>query len=485
MKILLVEDNVNDTLLLKEYLKRSNESYELTDVTTIVKAQQLAEMYFDVILLDLFLPDSSGLDSFHLINKTFPKTPIIVLSGLTDAKVAVEAIGLGAQDYITKGDFNERLLFRALQYAIERKRNQDKIRATNERYELLAKASGEAVWEVELETSIMLHKNSGINEMFGYSPEDVKPSTFWWYQKVHEEDRAALKTAIATAFNEKAESFCFETRFRCNDGSYKFTFNRACIIYENKQPVRLVGSTQNIHELRIAQQELQQKELRHQQAITENTIQVQETERGELGRELHDNINQLLASSKICLETAMKNNETQEKMLPLAFKNLSLAIEDIRKLCKRLVPPSLEDIGFDEAINEMLAPIEESNSIRFRKKISIVSAPPAIQLMLFRIIQEQVHNILKYANATDVLIKVKQTETALQVEISDNGIGFNVKKKAKGIGLSNIKSRTELHGGKVKITSSPGFGCILQLTIPLVNPLPNNHRYETNVHYHH
>lgn len=132
MKILLIEDNPADVRILREMLMSVNIStllvdpIELVDVTKVADGfDAIRESQFDLILLDLSLPDSIGLNTFRNVYKNNQSLPIIVLSGLDDQAIAVQAVREGAQDYLVKGHVDSNLLIRSMQYAIERKRVQD------------------------------------------------------------------------------------------------------------------------------------------------------------------------------------------------------------------------------------------------------------------------------------------------------------------------------------------------------------------------
>ena len=88
------------------------------------------------------------------------------------------------------------------------------------------------------------------------------------------------------------------------------------------------------------------------------------------------------------------------------------------------------------------------------------------KLIIYRIVQEQINNILKHSKATESQIELKTHNKRLQLLVKDNGIGFDPTKKAKGIGLNNIISRVEMHNGDMEIISSPGKGCMLKVEIP-------------------
>ena len=124
IKILLVEDNPGDLKIIQEMLKESQYTpFKLTHAPKLKDGlKTLQNNKFDVIILDLNLPDSEGLDTFLQILSKHPELPIIILTGLSDEEMGINAVKQGAQDYLVKGEFNGKLLARSINYAIERKR---------------------------------------------------------------------------------------------------------------------------------------------------------------------------------------------------------------------------------------------------------------------------------------------------------------------------------------------------------------------------
>jgi signal transduction histidine kinase len=124
IKVLLVEDNPGDARLLREMLAEGYGSpFELTHAERLAAARQhLQDNCFDVILLDLSLPDAHGLDTITSVYKEAPSVPVVVLTGLDDEEVGLKAVQYGAQDYLIKGQIDGNLLARALRYGVERKR---------------------------------------------------------------------------------------------------------------------------------------------------------------------------------------------------------------------------------------------------------------------------------------------------------------------------------------------------------------------------
>jgi sigma-B regulation protein RsbU (phosphoserine phosphatase) len=129
IRILLVEDNEDDALLLRRTLKEGpTGQFEMVHADRLDAAlKQLVESAFDVVLLDLSLPDSRGLETFRALHDQSPAVPVVVLTGLDDETTAITAAKEGAQDYVVKGQFNRSLLVRAMRYAIERKRAETEL----------------------------------------------------------------------------------------------------------------------------------------------------------------------------------------------------------------------------------------------------------------------------------------------------------------------------------------------------------------------
>ncbi|AFK20653.1 response regulator [Haloferax mediterranei ATCC 33500] len=137
LKALLIEDNPGDARLIRYYLEENSlledtEELELTHVENLTKGlEHLDENAYDFVLLDLGLPESTGLETLDRVLSHSPELPVIVLTGLDDREVAGEAIMWGAQDYLPKDDLNSTQLMRSLQYAIERKKREEQLAALN------------------------------------------------------------------------------------------------------------------------------------------------------------------------------------------------------------------------------------------------------------------------------------------------------------------------------------------------------------------
>lgn len=129
VKVLLIEDNDADARFISEMFKEIQKpEYEIARVSKLNDGFKYLEDHpIDILLLDLSLPDSIGLETFEKAHSQDPKLPIVILSGLNDEEVAIRAVRHGAQDYLMKGDVNNRLLSRAINYAIERKNSEKEL----------------------------------------------------------------------------------------------------------------------------------------------------------------------------------------------------------------------------------------------------------------------------------------------------------------------------------------------------------------------
>jgi phosphoserine phosphatase RsbU/P len=126
LQVLLVEDNAGDVRLLREmFSKEKRDAFQLTHLLRMSDAEaHLAKGGVDIVLLDLGLPDGHGLDTVRRAHAAAPEVPVIVLTGLDDEALAGEAMNAGAQDYLIKGQIENRALPRALRHAVERHRMQ-------------------------------------------------------------------------------------------------------------------------------------------------------------------------------------------------------------------------------------------------------------------------------------------------------------------------------------------------------------------------
>jgi PAS domain S-box-containing protein len=232
-----------------------------------------------------------------------------------------------------------------------------------------------------------------------------------------------------------------------------------------------LGVGANITEQKKLQEKLILQEIQAQRAITRATIAGQEKERNELGRELHDNINQVLAATKLQLEFHLKTPGGMQQCVETGYQYLGTAIQEIRSLSRNLVSPRLLEHSLEEEIGFVAENLDLAHCTKVKiDPDSVKCTTEEMKMSLFRIIQEQLNNIRKYANASKVEITLGIDGRQVKLTIKDNGRGFDPKQKRAGIGLYNIRTRAEVFNGSISIDSSPGNGCRLDVLIPRPAP---------------
>jgi len=729
LTILIVEDNPGDLFLLEELLRGSTLSIKkLIKVTSANDARQaLQQEDINLVLLDLSLPDSNGLQSYAMVDEYAGSIPIVVLTGLIDMEVALETMASGAQDYLIKGEFDEKLLEKSIQYSIERKKSQESLRESIDRYKFVTRVTNDVVWDMNLSTKRILWAEENMKRLFGYDTENEETEFEFWSLKVHPDERNRVIQKLLNACDDNtSDRWEDEYRFKRSDGTYAYVLDKGYLLNVNGKAARMIGSMQDITERKLAElklldsekrfrslvqngsdmikildenglftfsspsvekvlgflpetiigkstfdfmhpddlpdiqnhfQTIQQtdydeipyfrfknkngewrwletkltnlltdpavngivsnsrdvtekkmaeeailaseeryrslffnnpmsiyiwdidtleiievndtaqkeygytreeflakkmKDLRtkenidkyllfvqdlkkasqdtithgvwkhvkktgeeitmeiysqkisfnkrnavlalannidekvrlenklaeereaKQKEITEAVIRVQEKERYEISRELHDNVNQQLTVAMMYIATAEKGANNAEALLKQSSGFIYNAIEEIRKLSKALVTPLIKDFGLCKAIEGLLEDIQPANtSIHFDffcESFYEEDVNYEFKLSIYRIVQEQINNILKHAKAKGVVIELYRDEV-IRLSVNDDGVGFDTKKKRKGIGIHNIQTRVGLYGGKIKIHSEPGQGCQLRVEFPITNDI--------------
>lgn len=211
-------------------------------------------------------------------------------------------------------------------------------------------------------------------------------------------------------------------------------------------------------------------EIEHQKEITRLILKAEEEERGRLGRELHDNINQILAAVKIQLSHCLDNYSKGKPIIEKCHSHLREVMDEIRKLSHNLVLPGFSGSSLAEEVKKLAETYHKNSAIEIDlSHFNEEKVNSNLKEVFFRIIQEQVNNITKHAKATKILIKLETKGDTIRLKIEDNGIGFDPSGKRNGIGITNIFNRAQLEGGKAQIKTGKGKGCCLLVSIPMDN----------------
>ena len=351
----------------------------------------------------------------------------------------------------------------------EQKLIEERLRQSNETYELAKKATAnQVIWDIDLQTH-EISWSKAFSTLFGHSSLKEDATLGFWESHVHPDDRERVIESF-NGFLQQAETpnwYC-EYQFERADGTFAYIIDRGYMIFDShKKPVRVVGSMEDITDRKELEAEMIMKERIKQKQIAQAAVNAQEKERADIGKDLHDNTSQMLTSTKLFLD--ILRNKAPDELLDRSIKNINTIIAEIRSISRSLVPSSIEDLGLIASLGDLM------DNLRATKLIDVEFYPDLeienlinsnYKLTLYRIVQEQINNIVKHSSANSVLIELFAEENNIHLIITDDGTGFDVNTVKKGQGLKNMRSRAELLNGVTEMITAPGKGCKLKVTIP-------------------
>jgi len=349
---------------------------------------------------------------------------------------------------------------------------EEELRIFNERYKLVTKATNEAIWDLDLVTNEMAWSD-GYKTLFGHGFDESEYGLDFWELNIHPDERKEVILGFTDFLKQHSTPYweC-EYRFKKNDGSYAHVLDKGYLIFDKENtPLRMVGAMQDITERKKLEYELLIRERNKQNQIAQAVVFAQEKERAEIGKELHDNVGQLLTTTKLYLEMLKHKLDDPIELVERGTRHINMVIHTIRNLSHSLVPSSIKDLGLNASVNDLIDNVQTPGNIN----ISYLSPPDlenkleeSLKLTLYRIIQEQLNNIVRHADATYVTIELFEEDHFIKLNITDNGIGFSTATMKKGHGFKNITSRAELQNGSLDIISNPGMGCKIIIQIPII-----------------
>jgi len=234
--------------------------------------------------------------------------------------------------------------------------------------------------------------------------------------------------------------------------------------------VVLIVALVNMHTAQMADQRLQE--------LANRFVTFQVIQRRNFARELHDGINQLLVSAKLRLNLANRQwpDDKAQDHLDKGAEQLNIAIQEVRRISHSLRPVLLDDLGLEAALHGLLDELEENSAIGSKRRIRLPKErlPDAIEMTIYRVVQEAITNIRKHAEASQVILSVTCNAQKITLFLGDNGCGFSVDADDNsGIGLMNMRERVELLGGKFSVRSRDAKGTLVKAEL-LLNPRSTN-----------
>ncbi|HKK44072.1 MAG TPA: PAS domain S-box protein [Balneolaceae bacterium] len=276
IKILLIEDNPGDGRLIQEYLKDPAITFQANiDIEKNLEKgiHQLRRRQYDIILLDLSLPDSSGLVTLEKVRNVAGPIPIVVLTGLDDEEIGFEAVHKGAQDFLTKKEINVTVLSRAVLYAIERSQLLQKLKKSEGRLRQAQQLahigsfehnlkSGEFLWSEEVFRLLELEPGK----------RNLKYDDFW--DMIHQQDREDFDEAIKRVHKNGKRQY-IEFRVQTYSGNIKHLYSILEPIRTNDNNiVKIFGTTHDITQRKKTEQQLKENERRYRMLFQATTDEI-------------------------------------------------------------------------------------------------------------------------------------------------------------------------------------------------------------------
>jgi len=448
-QILIVEDDQSFADLLQFQL--STLGFQIGDslsVQSIEEAKEASEEFTpDLILLDLNILDSNGIQTYEAINKLFSECCVFVLSGMDDQKIAEEVVSKGAQDYLLKSEIRPQILAKTIRYGLLRKSLNQELEHSEKKYRDVFNNSPLPMFKLVGENLNIQMANDASLHLYCMDNESILGKSFY-------------------DFNVDKD-----IRFKnLNDfDSYKNEFTQ-----------KKDNGDEIIVELSL--NKLEQKELSFIAHVNNKTdeilfeknkfdiiSQAEEGEKKKIARELHDGIGQNMVLLNLLFQN-MSIEESQKEQHAEVGKIIQNCIKEIKEIAYNLLPPELER-GFLNAINRFANRINATGRLEFfievEKNVSEEDLSHIDKFNLYRIVQEVINNALKHSRADHIFFKVHKNDKQIEIEIKDDGIGFDEMKIEEGLGIQNVKHRMKISKLKGLFESEPGKGTKIKLILDL------------------
>ena len=359
---------------------------------------------------------------------------------------------------------------------ILRTRAEEDLIKSEEKYRELAELLPEIVFEADAEGNITYTNLIGFKR-FGYSKKEFDDGLSS-LMMIAPEDRERLKKNVARIMKGKNLG-PGEYLAQHKDGrKFPVIIHSSVILDDDKHPVGLRGIIIDITDRKIAEQKVLAYQEKMRSLASELSFAEERTRR-QTAVALHDSIGQYMAFAKMKLAALRK--PTSDTSLLKSFDEilelLNIAIEDTRDLISELSPPVLYELGFVPAIEWVAQHMQQKHSVEITLQDDKNPKPlnDEVRVLLYQAVRELLVNVVKHAEARSANISISRDNTGIRIEVSDNGIGFDIsqigpsvdKDKEGGFGLFSIRERLESIHGQIKIKSVPGNGTCVTLLAPL------------------
>lgn len=466
IRIFALEDNPVDWFVLEELLMAQ---FPQATVVHKVKYHEFQAHLgvdhepFDVILLDLSLPDMRGEDLIVNVLKLAGDVPVIALTGYSNLEFSVHSISLGVSDYLVKNDIigpyvemAGPFLKKSIIYSIERKKSLLRLREVERMHNTLFYESQQPQWVVDVAEEKIVQVNEAALKSLGYTEEEFTSLPLDQLGLLEEWDRFK---PLMLGEETDSESSSHTFRLKGKSGTLAdFDIHTSLVTSKGKKLIFVTA-------LDVTEK------LRFEQLVSNAIIKTQEDERFEIGAELHDNVCQQLAHAQLTIGLVQKHLQGKEEgLLQQGLDSLNQANEQVRNISHLLAPSFVRDSNLNDALGMLLETFNAGQGyeieLHHSNDLDDEKLSPNLRLNIYRITQEQLRNIQKHSNATLIEVDLFCDETRLTLRIADNGTSSSESANKPGIGLSNIQRRAAIFGGGMEVERSSGNGFELVVWFP-------------------
>jgi two-component system sensor histidine kinase UhpB len=317
-------------------------------------------------------------------------------------------------------------------------------------------------YDVELKKALI---NDKMKFFFPSIHDTVPDFLLLFLERIHQDDRERVRNEYDAVILSAQDVWTTEYKVLGSDSNYYTVISSIFLIRNNQGSVhRLIGEMQDISQLRNLQAEHYKQILKHKQALARTIIKAQENERNRWAQELHDNISQILTVINLYLSNTKVKIDNNVLMISESNKMISEVQQEIRFLSASMKPPTFASMTLQQTIERLILDVTRTKTNKFyftSAEFDETILNDDQKLLIYRVVQEQLNNIIKYANADVVEIDLKSNNNCFYINITDNGTGFDQTNIKTGLGFRNMQSRLALYNGEMQLKSSPGNGCSL------------------------
>jgi PAS domain S-box-containing protein len=362
--------------------------------------------------------------------------------------------------------------------AITRIRAEQALRTSQQILEKAFQGLHAAVFVLDSQAAAIQECNPAATRMFGYSREEMigqSPALLHLDEARHKEFIRQMQAAV------KEKGFLNELEFtmkRKDGATLSAKHYRVPVRNRAGEIVNWVSVIRDITEHKEIEAGLRR--------LSQHIIEAQEAERQRVARDLHDSVNQIIASANMRLrkvgESALLNPAARE-LLVRCEQLLTEALEENRRIVRNLRPIELEELGLAQTCRSFCKQFEARTHLQVKCRIPREDwcCPPAAELHLFRIVQEALHNVAKHARAKVVRLEIAHRGNSTRLSIKDDGCGFNphavqrVRWAGEGTGLANMRERAAILGGTCEVVSAPNRGTTITVRVCCQDRRPTDH----------